>query len=55
MTDRELKELRLKPYDDCECVICATLRNPPPPTEALKALMAKYHASQPASAEGEGT
>ncbi len=42
---REWGEVVQAPYDDCECVVCETLRNPPPPTEFAKELMRKAKAS----------
>lgn len=36
------RTIMTEPHDDCECVVCETLRNPPPPTEALKKLMRDF-------------
>ena len=44
--DRRLGQVTTKPNDDCECVVCETLRNPPPPTEYAVQLMRSYRKSQ---------
>jgi hypothetical protein len=46
LADREWSEVQTAPYDDCECVVCETLRNPPPPSDGLKALVRKHRESQ---------
>lgn len=35
-------KVMIDPYDDCECVICETKRNPPPPSRGLVELVRKH-------------
>lgn len=39
------RQIMTMPRDDCECRVCETLRNPPPPSERLKSLMAAHKAA----------
>jgi hypothetical protein len=39
------RRVTTKPHDDCECVVCETMRNPPKPSEFLLGLMRKHKAA----------